>query len=248
MLDITERKRAGEAIQAANRQLRQLSLDLLRSQDYERRRIARELHDSTAQLLAAIRLDLNRLRATGLSPRQMTLIEEALDLTGQCSREIRTVSYLLHPPLLDEVGLGSALQSYVEDFRERTGIQIDLKIPSDFGRLGQDVEATLFRIVQEGLANVHKHSGSGMALIQLDRCPGEVRLVLEDRGRGLPADLTGRDRGFVRFGVGIPGMRQRAEQLGGKLDIASGDVGVRLTVTLPVLLGTNEENQNSGRG
>ena len=195
MLDITERKRADEALQKANQQLRQLSLELLLSQDYERRRIARELHDGTVQLLAAISINLGRARDCALPPdRQAKLLTEALDLADQCSREIRTVSYMLHPPLLDEIGLVSALASYSEGFRQRTGIQIELRIPPDFGRLDRGLEMTLFRIVQEGLANVHKHSGSPWALIQLERDARQVRLTIEDRGRGLPAELNVRTR------------------------------------------------------
>jgi signal transduction histidine kinase len=149
--------------------------------------------------------------------------------------EIRTVTYLLHPPLLDEVGLTAALQGYAQGFNQRTGIQVEIKIPPDFGRLSSEMETTLFRIVQEGLANVHKHSGSRSAVIRLERDATEVRLVLKDRGHGLPWGLDTQDKGFVRFGVGILGMRERAEQLGGRLELASKDGGTRLTVTVPLV-------------
>ena len=117
------------------------------------------------------------------------------------------------------------MQAYAQGFNQRTGIQVEIKIPPDFGRLGSEMETTLFRIVQEGLANVHKHSGSRLAVIRLERDPREVRLVLQDRGRGLPAALHPRAKGFVHFGVGIMGMRERAEQLGGRLELASDDAG-----------------------
>ena len=242
--DITERKRIEESLQKANRQLHQLSSDLLRSQDYERRRIARELHDSTAQLLAALSINLSRLRDSELEPdRRRQVLSESIDLAAACSAEIRTVTYLLHPPLLDEVGLAEALQSYAQGFNQRTGIEVEIRIPPDFGRLSSEMETTLFRIVQEGLANVHKHSGSPLVLILLERDPLEVRLVLQDRGRGLPEALHPRPKGFVRFGVGIMGMRERAEQLGGRLELSSNDAGTTLTVILP-LVHSHEKDAN----
>ncbi|MGA3099111.1 MAG: response regulator [Bryobacteraceae bacterium] len=243
MLDVTSLKRAEEALQQSNQRLQRLSRDLLRAQDYERRRIARELHDSTAQLLAALGMNLSRLKEPGLAPeRRAQALAEATDLAAACSAEIRTVTYLLHPPLLDEVGLPAALQAYAQGFNQRTGIEVEIEVAPDFERLGAEVEATLFRIVQEGLANVHKHSGSPSAIIRLERDDHEVRLVLGDRGRGLPEALRTPAKGFVRFGVGIMGMRERAEQLGGRLVLASNGGGAKLTVALP-LGGSNEENK-----
>jgi PAS domain S-box-containing protein len=242
ILDLTERRRAEEALQTANRQLRQLSQDLLRTQDYERRRIARELHDSTSQLLAALCINLSRLQDPTLDPeRRSQALSAAIDEAAACATEIRTVTYLLHPPLLDVVGLTGALQAYVQGFAERTGIRVDLEIPPEFGRLGSEVEAALFRIVQEGLANVHKHSGSPVAIVRLEHDSCEVRLVLQDRGRGFPAALRPMGKGFVGLGVGIPGMRERAEQLGGRLEVGQNDLGAILSVTLP-LAHFNEEN------
>ena len=236
MLDVTDLKRAEEALQGANQRLHQLSRDLLRAQDYERRRIARELHDSTAQLLAALSINLSRLQEPGLEPdRRRQMLSEASELAAACSAEIRTVTCLLHPPLLDELGLASALQSYAQGFNQRTGIQVEIKIPPAFGRLSSELEATLFRIVQEGLANVHKHSGSQLAVVRLERDPHEVRLVLQDRGHGFQKTLRNQAKGFVRFGIGIVGMRERAEQLSGRLELTSNDMGARLTVTLPLV-------------
>jgi signal transduction histidine kinase len=247
MVDVTGLKCAEEALQESNKKLHQLSRDLLRAQDYERRRIARELHDSTAQLLAALSINLTRLQEpaleSGLEPdRRKLALSEAVELAAACSAEIRTVTYLLHPPLLDEVGLVSALHAYAQGFNQRTGIQVEIEIPPAFGRLGGEMEAALFRIVQEGLANVHRHSGSPSAVIRLERDPHEVRLVLEDRGRGFPEEHR-QPNGFVRFGVGILGMRERAEQFGGRLELASTDAGSELTVTLP-LVQSNEKNQS----
>jgi PAS domain S-box-containing protein len=244
MLDVTGLKRAEEALQQSNTRLHQLSRDLLRTQDYERRRIARELHDSTAQLLAALSINLRRLQDFALgADRQKQVLAEARELADACSREIRTVTYLLHPPLLDEVGLESALYAYVQGFRQRTGIDVEIRIPPDFGRLSPEMEAAFFRIVQEGLANVHKHSGSPSAVVRLERDSREVQLVVQDSGHGLPEALSGTQERFARFGVGIMGMRERAEQLGGRLELASKDIGTKLTVTLP-LAQSNEENKN----
>jgi PAS domain S-box-containing protein len=247
-LDITERKLAEEALQTANRQLRQLSSDLLRSQDYERRRIARELHDSTSQLLAALSMNLSRLGDSEMgADRRRQLLSEAIDLAAACSAEIRTVTYLLHPPLLDQIGLTAALQGYAQGFNQRTGIQVEIDIPADFGRLSSEMESTLFRIVQEGLANVHKHSGSRQAIIRLQRDASEVRLVLQDLGHGFPEALHPQAEGFVRFGVGILGMRERAEQLGGRLELSSDNAGTTLTVTLPMVYSHEEDTSIVGR-
>ena len=245
MLDVTGLVRAEEALRQSNRKLHQLSRDLLRTQDCERRRAARELHDSTSQLLAALSIDLSRLRDPALDPdSRIRVLSEATELANACSVEIRTVTYLLHPPLLDEVGLVVALQAYAQGFNQRTGIAVEIKIQPDFGRLSRELEATLFRIIQEGLANIHKHSGSPLAVIRLERDAREVRLVLRDWGHGLPEALRRQPEGFVRFGVGILGMRERAEQLGGRLELASNDAGTRLHVTLP-LVPFNEENANT---
>jgi len=142
--------------------------------------------------------------------------------------------------------LASALHSYAQGFHERTGIQVEIVIQPDLGRLSGEMEAALFRIVQEGLANVHKHSGSRVAAIKLERDEREVRLVLRDQGRGLPSALQTKGTGFVSFGVGILGMRERTEQLGGKLELESSDGGAQLIVTVP-LVHCNEENASLSR-
>jgi signal transduction histidine kinase len=225
--DITERK-------LAERRMRQISGRLLRLQDEERRRIARELHDTTAQNLAALKIALTRVAdaAGGLLPGEREVLEQSIALTDECAREIRTMSYLLHPPLLDEFGLAHALKAYVKGYTQRTGVTVELEVAADLGRLARDSETALFRIVQEALANIHRHSGSATARILLERDNGGVALRVQDQGRGLPPGVL--ERGGVRLGVGISGMRERARQLGGSLEIHSLQTGTTVEAVLPV--------------
>jgi len=223
--DITQRKRSEE-------NLRELSARLLQLQDEERRHIARELHDSTGQMLAALSMTLTPLvqGKNTIDPVSRNLVEESLRLIHELSDEVRTFSHLLHPPLLDEVGLSSALRLYLEGFAERSKIQVDLGIPADFGRLPREVETAIFRVVQECLTNIHRHSGSAVARISIFRADGEVSVTVEDKGKGIShakrseAELSGRE------GVGIRGMRERVRQLGGTLEITSPEDGKGTTV------------------
>jgi len=219
--DITEHKRAEAA-------LRTLSGRLLRSQDEERRRISRGLHDSTAQILASLTINLAVVNesANQLDPRAQRALAESEALADQCLREIRTVSYLLHPPELDHLGLQSALARYIDGFVQRSGIQIELVVPPDTGRLPPEIEMALFRIVQESLTNIHRHSGSTTAIIRLSRRPSEIALEVTDKGSGMS------DAAIP--GVGIASMRERAEQLGGCLEIGSQDGGTTLKAVIPL--------------
>jgi len=229
--DITERKRAEDA-------LHRLSTRLLQSQDDERRRIARELHDSTGQNLAALAMHLTRLSESSadLLPDAQQSLSTCLLIADQCSREIRILSYLLHPPMLDELGLVSALQWYADGFGQRSGIQVYLGIPPDLGRLPQEVEIALFRIVQECLTNIHRHSGSSTAAIHLVKQLDRVVLEVQDAGRGMAiADTDGRP---TELGVGVMGMRERVQELGGQLSIKSGPQGTTVLATLPIARGT----------
>jgi PAS domain S-box-containing protein len=228
--DITTRKRAVEA-------LRELSGRLLRLQDQERRRIARELHDSTAQRLAALAMNLSVVMksAQDLSPRARTCLSGSLELAEECSREIRTLSYLLHPPLLDEVGLGSALRWFVDGYTQRTGIDVDLEMPPQFARLPEDIELALYRVVQEGLTNIHLHSGSNKAHICLKCRADQAVLTVADEGHGLPPGLVDRGgRRVAKLGVGISGMRERIRQLGGQFEIDTGSKGTTLRAIVPL--------------
>lgn len=224
--EIVDGQRADGLPAFPGHRFRLISKSLHRPEEEERRRIARDLHDSTGQLLTGLVMTLSRLQGSRCEHAERdSLLAEALGLASQCSREIRTLSYLLHPPLLEEFGLASALQTYAEGFSRRTGIELKLGIPPEFGRLPRDVEMAIFRIVQEGLANIHRHSGSPLASVALDRHPQQVVLELLDWGRG----LLGRPAG-----VGLASMRERAQLLGGRFKISSSRDGTRITVILPV--------------
>jgi PAS domain S-box-containing protein len=227
--DITERKRAEES-------LRLLSGQLLHLQDQERRRIARELHDSAGQILAALGMNLSLVQSEdgNVAPRAAHAIQESVGLVQELSRELRTISHLLHPPLLDEVGLSSALRSYLDGFTERSKIRVDLELPDDLGRLPQDFETAIFRIVQECLTNIHRHSESSVARIRISRSNGQISLQVEDRGKGIPPEKREAMDHEGAQGVGIRGMRERLRQLGGSLEIKSNGSGTVVVVQLPV--------------
>jgi len=227
--DITERKRTEE-------NLRTLSGQLMHLQDLERRRIARELHDSAGQLLAALSMNLSLAESAtaGVAPPATKTIRESIDLVQQLSQELRTISHLLHPPLLDEVGLASGLRSYLEGFTERSKVRADLEIPEDLGRLSPDLETAVFRVVQECLTNIHRHSESSYARIGISRSDSQIRLEVQDSGRGIPPEKRDAMRNGGTPGVGIRGMRERVRQLGGSLEIRSNDHGTLVVACLPV--------------
>ncbi len=227
--DISQRKRAEEA-------LRTLSGQLLRSQDEERRRIARELHDSSGQVLAALGMTLTPVESENgkIPPRTAKAIKESLGLVKDLSNQLRTISHLLHPPLLDEVGLSSALRLFLEGFEERSKIKVALEIPHNFERLPQELETAIFRVVQECLTNIHRHSGSRVAAIRVAREGNEVKLEVRDQGKGMPAGPNGASRAHRRMGVGIQGMHERITQLGGRFEIRSGKKGTTVVASVPV--------------
>ncbi len=205
----------------------------MRIQDEERRRIGRDLHDSTGQTLAALEMDLARLMAgaDALPPRDRELLYECAKLASQCSAEIRTASYLLHPPLLDELGLVSALRWLADGLRQRGGIEVRLKLPESIPRLRPEEELTLFRIAQEALTNAHRHSASPWVQIRLTAGSDSVQLEIEDAGRGVPEDGRG---GGIQLGVGLAGMRERIRQVGGTFAVQSTPAGTCIVATLPV--------------
>jgi PAS domain S-box-containing protein len=218
--DITEMKNA-------ERSIHQLSTELLKLQDEERRRIGRELHDGMAQTVLAVNLSLAQLRHSGqpLTDASKRALDKARDLLQQMSREIRTLSYLLHPPLLDDLGLVTALKEYVNGFSERSGIDTSLDLPPRFRRLPQMAETAFFRITQESLANIQRHSGSKQAKVSLREDTEAVTLEVTDYGRGMAIPHNGEPPRPPRLGVGIPGMRERMAQLGGYLEIDSDSRG-----------------------
>jgi len=244
--DVTERRKANEALEKqaellkqSEETLRRLSSYLMTLQDEERRRIARELHDSTGQKLAAAKLQLDSLVKSGNVKPHEKIIIEAAQWIDECFQEVRTLSQLLHPPLLDEAGLISATRWMVDGFSERAKIQVDLQIIGQFGRLPQPVELALFRVVQESLSNIRRHSGATKAQIKLARSDGAVRLEISDNGKGIPPQLLAKSgRGGQVVGVGILGMRERLAQLGGNLDIESGQTGTTVKVSVPLAAGT----------
>ena len=235
--ELTEIVDANEALRVTETSLRQLSARLLQLQDEERRRIARDLHDVTGQKVAVLSMSLDRLaRLTEQrKPEAKESIKESRDIVGQIGEEIRTLSYLLHPPLLDECGLASAVHWYAEGFEKRSGIKLEVSIDGDIPRLPIDAETTLFRVVQESLTNVHRYSGSASAKIRVSKEAEEVRLEIIDYGHGTKSE-TARARldGPAPLGVGIPGMRERLHQLGGGLTVDFAADGTRVTATLPI--------------
>jgi signal transduction histidine kinase len=218
----------------ASQELRELSARILQAQDGERRRIARELHDGVGQLLAALGMEASNLASDGdrLSARAALSLSNIASFVAQMTKDIRTMSHLLYPPLLDEVGLESALKEYVDGFAERSGVQVSLDLPAAIERLDRDYELSLFRIVQECLTNIHRHSGSKTASIRIVRDDGALVLEVRDEGRGMSAERLSeiQSRGS---GVGIRGMRERTLQLSGTLSIESDGSGTRIQAVIP---------------
>jgi signal transduction histidine kinase len=216
---------------------RRLSQQLLQLQDQERRRLALDLHDSTAQHLAALTMNLDVLEGAdcGLDAPLRQALSDSRSLAAQCDREVRTLAYLLHPPLLDELGLLSAVRWYVEGFTKRSGIQVDLDL-GEVDRLPGPMELALFRVVQESLTNVHRHAAGSTASVYLTSTPHAVTLEVQDRGGGLRDDVKQRTREVPpgTLGVGIRGMRERIRQLGGTFDISFTDAGTTVRVHVPL--------------
>jgi signal transduction histidine kinase len=227
--DITEQKRVES-------ELRMLSTRLLDLQDTERRRIAREMHDGTAQNLFAINMALSRLLRQTTDMDTRSTLEECLSLCEQSREEIRTLSYVLHPPILDEAGLVAALRWYVEGFARRTGIHIDFAIRGNPWGLPPHISSDLFRVAQEALANIHRHSGSASAAVRLVRSSGRILLRIRDWGCGMPPGLV-ESAASGAVGVGILGMRERLRQHDGDLKIESSKKGTTVTAVVPLTEG-----------
>ena len=225
----------------AEASLRELTGRLLRTQDEERRHMARELHDHAGQTLVALAMNFAALHelAANQDPQMIKLIAESEKLSDDLSKEIRTLSYLLHPPLLDEVGLESALRWYVEGFSQRSKIEVELEASPEVGRLPRDLELVIFRVIQEALTNVHRHSGSASARIYLNRSKSAIEFEISDRGKGI-SELRGRETSVPQAGVGVRGMRERVRQFGGTLLIESNENGTRVAGTIPASVLTSK--------
>jgi PAS domain S-box-containing protein len=235
--EVAERKSAEKRLSNSEKSLRELSLHLLSTQDEERRRIGRELHDSLGQYLVMLKMNLDSLESVLGSKPDGTGQElaQCIGLAEDSLKEVRTISYLLYPPMLEEMGLKSAIPWYLDGFSKRSSIQTSFEIEVGFGRLVPEVELALFRVLQESLTNVHRHSGSSTADVKLsmaDRC---VILQIRDNGKGISPKLledSGQDW-LGSLGVGLRGMSERIRQLGGKLDVASTANGTTITACVP---------------
>ncbi len=239
--DITKRKQAEEDLDL-------LSGRILQLQDEERRRIARDLHDSTGQCMVALETNLGLLQNSlpSAAKKERIMLHECQELVSQAIHEMRTLSYLLHPPMLDETGLGDAIRHYVGGFTKRTGIQVQLEVDPLFGRLKGDVELALFRVVQESLANIHRHSGSRLVKILLERHSDRVTVEVRDTGRETSKEDPSTSAGMpIEKGVGISSMKERVKLIGGHLLIDFGASGTRVRVTVPTVTEKYNRASNS---
>jgi len=236
-----------EVREHAEEELRQLSLRLMTLQDEERRRIARELHDTAGQTLAAMKMSIALIRPFEKScPQLQVFVDDLNALTDAALQEVRTASYLLHPPLLDEAGIASAARWFAEGFAQRSGIDVTCDIPENLQRPSRDCELVLFRILQESLTNVHRHSGASSAQVRLGRDEHVLQLEIVDNGKGIPADRLRRfQTSTSNSGVGIAGMRERVRQLGGHLELRSSVSGTTVHVSVPTTHAMQREQTKS---
>jgi len=224
-----------------------LSARILELQDVERRRIARELHDSVGQFLAGLKLNLGQLRRRDSSsnPHNQPLWAETIELTDRAIGEVRTISHLLHPPLLDELGFHSAARWYTEGFAKRSNIAVNLRFADYNGRLPREVELALFRVLQESLTNVHRHSQATHVHIEVQPSEGSVVLIVSDDGLGLNSETLRRFQEGGAGGIGLGGMRERIAELGGALEVQSGPAGTEIRATLPTHGANSASTENN---
>ena len=231
--EVFERKLAEQKLAESEQSLRLLSLHLLRTQDEERKRIGRDLHDSLGQVLTVMKMNLEGIAPLAGERREQ--IVKCIKLADDCIREVRTISYLLYPPMLEELGLRSAVPWYLDGFAARSGIRTTFEVSSDFDRLPRETELALFRVLQEGLTNVHRHARSPVAHVRLSSDDGTAVLRIKDEGRGIPRSiLNGSEKGHLPpTGVGLRGMDERMRQLGGRLEVSSDEQGTTVEAIVP---------------
>jgi signal transduction histidine kinase len=232
--EIQEINHAHTLLRESQESYRALSAKLMELRDQERRRIARELHDSVGQYLAMVRMNLGRLtRGPDSLAQAAELLPQAMEMADRAIMEVRTISHLLHPPLLEEIGLASAVRAFADEFSRRSKIQATVEFPEDLERLPKEIELALFRMVQEGLANVHRHSGAKAVEINLQPCADEVHILIKDDGKGVRPAVLAKFRAGVGGGVGLSGMRERLAELGGHLEVESSSSGTLLRAWVP---------------
>jgi signal transduction histidine kinase len=225
--------RKASQLESLNRELRQLSQRLMTAQDEERRRIARELHDGLGQDLIAAKMMLNAMRHTqSLGESNGASLTDALEMMDAAIRQVRTISHLLHPPLLDAMGLFAALRWYVEGFSKRSGVETTLDVPSESPRFSAEVETAIFKITQEALTNVFRHASAKKAVVKLQELDGEVQVLISDDGKGISKGLETSELGT--FGIGLIGIKQRVEEHGGHLSMKNGSPGTIVSVRFPL--------------
>jgi len=234
--EVMERQRAQVSLQESEEALRHLSRHLLRTQDDERRRIGRDLHDSLGQYLAVLKMKLDSLAVSPCADDDASELAQCVHLAEESIREVRTIAYLLYPPMLEEMGLKSAIPWYLDGFSARSGIRTTFEVGADFVRLSRHAEVALFRVLQECLTNIHRHSGSERAEVRLSKQEGNGVLEIKDQGKGIAPAISqpsGEDD-TAGFGIGLRGMRERLLQLGGNLQVISGEVGTTIRAIVPL--------------
>lgn len=246
--EVGERRKAEKKLQRSEESLRKLSVHLLRSQDEERKRIGRDLHDSLGQCLAMLKINLDSLQLS-LPPREaqaLAKVAQCVQLSEEAIREVRTIAYVLYPPMLEEMGLNSAIPWYLEGFASRSHIKMSFEVAPDLERLPRPVELALFRVLQESLTNVHRHSESATAQVRLFENGGSVVLEIEDEGKGFPPamlDVNNNDDLPSAFGVGLRGMNERMRELGGSLELKPAKHGAMVRAVVPRKQAESETEQ-----
>ena len=243
--EVARTKDREEQVRANAQSYRLMSARILELQDSERRRIARELHDSVGQFLVGLKINLSQLQ-NSRAEKSAKLLRETLDLTDYALQEVRTISHLLHPPLLEELGFISAARWYVDEYGKRSQVQVSLRIEKSIGRLPREIEIALFRVLQESLTNVYRHAAARSVDIGIAGRDGLVVLTVADDGKGIPPDVLSRFDSGAAPGIGLAGMRERLAEFGGKMRVHSSSAGSVVEVTIPTRLSTPARGATAG--